>query len=121
MCIFLKNGHFGPFWAKIEASDALYNPRDLLGRQGRGCGTVVARPLCMRKVRGSTPRISIADFEWSRVRLTLGANFSTYSSVVERSIADLLFLSFVACIIGLLSAERVSIVAIEFFFLAYDS
>eukprot|EP00985_Skeletonema_marinoi_P031451 scaffold37696_cov185-Skeletonema_marinoi.AAC.8 len=24
----------------------------------RGCGTVVARPLCMRKVRGSTPRIS---------------------------------------------------------------
>ena len=28
-----------------------------------------------------------AIFEWSRVRLTLGANFSTYSSVVERSIA----------------------------------
>eukprot|EP00986_Skeletonema_menzelii_P006181 scaffold2334_cov138-Skeletonema_menzelii.AAC.9 len=24
----------------------------------RGCGAVVARPLCMRKVRGSTPRIS---------------------------------------------------------------
>eukprot|EP00984_Skeletonema_dohrnii_P005642 scaffold1990_cov115-Skeletonema_dohrnii-CCMP3373.AAC.8 len=29
-------------------------------KQLRGCGTVVARPLCMRKVRGSTPRISIA-------------------------------------------------------------
>ena len=33
---------------------------------------------------------SKAMFEWSRVRLTLGASFSscTYSSVVERSIAD---------------------------------
>jgi hypothetical protein len=29
-------------------------------------------------------------FEWSRVRLTLGAYRRTHSSVVERSIADLL-------------------------------
>jgi hypothetical protein len=27
-------------------------------------------------------------FEWSRVRLTLGAVYGTYSSVAERSIAD---------------------------------
>ena len=33
-----------------------------------------------------------AIFEWSRVRLTLGANLSTYSSVVERSIAELFLL-----------------------------
>jgi hypothetical protein len=31
-------------------------------------------------------------FEWSRVRLTFGANLGTNSSVVERSIADSLFL-----------------------------
>ena len=29
-----------------------------------------------------------ADFEWSRVRFTLGASIGTYSSEVERSIAD---------------------------------
>ena len=32
--------------------------------------------------------IRIAYFEWSRVRLTLGAILSTHSSVVERSIAE---------------------------------
>ena len=53
-----------------------------------GYGTVVARPLCMRKVPGSIPGISmVATFDWSRVRLTLGATCGTYSSVVERSIA----------------------------------
>ena len=56
----------------------------------RGCGTVAARPLCMRKVRGSTPRISmqcsnghVFDSRWV-------LNVGTYSSEVERSIAELL-------------------------------
>ena len=57
-----------------------------------GCGTVVARPLCMRQVRGSIPRFSKqATFNWSRVRLTLGAFQCTHSSVVERLIAASFF------------------------------
>ena len=31
-----------------------------------------------------------ADFEWSRVQFTLGASIGTYSSKVERSIADIM-------------------------------
>ncbi len=37
------------------------------------------------------PYLQHAIFEWSRVRLTLGANCGTYSSVVERSIAEHFF------------------------------
>ena len=40
---------------------------------------------------GFNPRILHAVFEWSRVRLTLGAPHGTYSSVVERSIAEDVF------------------------------
>ena len=46
------------------------------------------------------PASPTAMFEWSRVRLTLGASiFSTYSSVVERSIAEqcLLYLILLPC------------------------
>ena len=53
----------------------------------RGCGTVVARPLCMRQVRGSIPRFSkqhsighVFDSRWVLV-------LSTHSSVVEQWIA----------------------------------
>ena len=40
-----------------------------------------------------------ASFEWSRVRFTLGASIGTYSSEVERSIADIMisFAKFCSC------------------------
>ena len=40
-----------------------------------------------------------ASFEWSRVRFTLGASIGTYSSEVERSIADIMisFAEFYSC------------------------
>ena len=54
---------------------------------------MAARPLCMRKVRGSTPRISrqysnghVFDSRWV-------LNIGTYSSEVERSIADIFYYS----------------------------
>ena len=34
----------------------------------------------------------VAEFEWSRVRFTLGASIGTYSSEVERSIAEIFLL-----------------------------
>ena len=40
-----------------------------------------------------------ASFEWSHVRFTLGASIGTYSSEVERSIADIVisFAEFCSC------------------------
>ena len=56
----------------------------------RGCGTVAARPLCMRKVRGSTPRIS-SNLRMVTCSIHVGCFIRTYSSEVERSIAELFY------------------------------
>ena len=53
----------------------------------RGCGIVAARPLCMRKVRGSTPRIS-SNLRMVTCSIHVGCFQRTYSSEVEISIAD---------------------------------
>ena len=70
-------GQIGYSLLPLIASGAIFGPNQKVALQLLEVTPVLA-----------IPGISmVATFDWSRVRLTLGATCGTYSSVVERSIA----------------------------------